>query len=182
MYSLYNLEYEIMSQENLEKVYEIQKNTWPDAPDYENLRDKAINTKDDNCFFLIYDQNHLIGITGVDVYREYKDTIWLDYFTILPEYRRRGYGKKVLLDVINYCKSLKRYNAFRIETTYYKNRPALLLYDEVMQIKEEYTIEDTKTKKTNTIIYSYSLNGNLKPWNNKYLGLNDYYNKLKSLN
>ena len=40
-----------------------------------------------------------------------------------------------------------------------------------MQLKEEYTIEDTKNEKTNTLIYSYSLNGKLDLWNNKYLGL-----------
>ncbi len=46
-----------------------------------------------------------------------------------------------------------------------------------MQLKEDYTIEDTENYKNNFIIYSYSLNGKLEPWNNKYLGLKDYYDK-----
>lgn len=46
-----------------------------------------------------------------------------------------------------------------------------------MELKENYTIEDTENNKNNFIIYSYSLNGKLQPWNNKYLGLKDYYDK-----
>lgn len=179
MKSLYNLKYEIINLENLEIAYNIQKSIWPNCPDYEDLYDKATNTKDDNCFFLVYNKDELIGITGVDVFREYPETIWLDWFAILPQYRKKGYGKKVLLDTIQYCKNLNRYADFRVETTYYENRPALYLYDKVMQLKENYTIEDTENIKNNTIIYSYSLNGKLDLWNNRYLGLSEYYDKCK---
>lgn len=180
MNSLYGLKYVTLNLDNLNIAYEIQKNTWLDDPDYDDLYDKAVNTKDDNCFFLVYDNETLIGITGVDVFKKYPDTIWLDWFTILPEHRRKGYGKKVLLDTIHYCKKLNRYDVFRVETTYYENRPALFLYDKVMQLKEDYTIEDTDTKKNNTLIYSYSLSGKLDLWNNRYLGLCEYYDKLKN--
>lgn len=177
MESLYNLKYEILNLKNLDIAYKIQKETWPDDPDYEDLYDKATNTEANNCFFLVYDKDILIGITGVDVYDKYPNTIWLDWFTILPEHRRKGYGKKVLLDTIYYCKKLNKYDCFRVDTTYYENRPALILYDKVMQLKEDYTIEDTENYKNDFIIYSYSLNGKLQPWNNKYLGLKDYYDK-----
>lgn len=179
MKSSYDLKYIAIDLNNLNIAYRIQKETWPDDPDYDDLYDKAVNRKDDNCFFLVYDNETLIGITGVDVFREYPETIWLDWFTILPEHRKKGYGKKVLLDTIQYCKELNRYDVFRVETTYYESRPALFLYDKVMQMKENYTIEDTDTLKNNTIIYSYSLNGKLELWNNKYLGLREYYDNLK---
>lgn len=181
MKSKFNLNYIQINSNNMKLAYEIQKKTWPEDPDYEDLYDKAVNPTDDNCFFLVYDKNNLIGITGVDVFQEYPDTIWLDWFTILPDYRQRGYGKKVLLDTIEYCKSLKRYKSFRVETTYYENRPALFLYDKVMQAKEDYTIEDTEELKTQTLIYTYSLNGKLELWNNRYLGLKNYYNSLKNI-
>lgn len=177
MKSLYNLKYEKINLENLEIAYNIQKETWPQDPDYEDLYDKAVNSSEDNCFFLVYDKNILIGITGVDVYDEYPDNIWLDWFTVLPSCRQKGYGKKILLDTINYCSDLNKFKAFRIDTTYYENRPALYLYDKVMQLRENYTIEDTKDCKNDFIIYSYSLKGNLEPWNNKYLGLKNYYDK-----
>lgn len=179
MESLYGLKYIIVNSNNLEIAFKIQKETWPDAVDYDDLQDKAVNTKNDNCIFLVYDKEKLIGITGVDVYRQYPESAWLDWLVILPEYRKRGYGEKVLLDTIQYCKKLNKFDAFRIEVTYYENRPALFLYDKVMQLREEYTIEDTDIIKRNTIIYSYSLNGKLEAWNNKYLGLTEYYNNLK---
>lgn len=50
MESLYNLKYEILNLENLDVAFKIQKETWPDDPDYEDLYDKAINAEDDNCF------------------------------------------------------------------------------------------------------------------------------------
>ena len=136
MESLYNLKYKILNLEDLDVAFKIQKETWPDDPDYEDLYDKATNPKDNNCIFLVYDKDVLIGITGVDVYDKYPDTIWLDWFTILSEHRRKGYGKKVLLDTIHYCKKLNKYNFFRVDTTYYENRPALILYDKIMQLKK----------------------------------------------
>jgi len=177
MKSLYNLKYEMLTLKNLDIAFQIQKETWPNDPDYKDLYDKAINTRDDNCFFLVYDKETLIGITGVDVNDRYTDTIWLDWFTILKEHRRKGYGRKVLLDTIQYCKKLNKYAFFRIDTTYYEKRPALILYDKVMQLRENYTIEDTKDDKNNFIIYSYGLKGKLEPWNNKYLGLRSYYDQ-----
>ena len=179
MNSQFGITYITLNLDNINLAYEIQKNTWQDDPDYNDLYDKATNTKEDNCFFLVFDKDNLIGITGVDVFKEYPDTIWLDWFTILPQYRKKRYGKKVLIDTIEYCKSLNKYDVFRVETTYYENRPALFLYDKVMQLKENYTAEDTEEQKTNTIIYSYSLNGKLNLWNNRYLGLREYYDSLK---
>lgn len=90
MESLFNLKYKILNLENLDVAFKIQKETWPDDSDYEDL------------------------------------------------------------------------------------------YDKVMQLKEDYTIEDTENYKNDFIIYSYSLNGKFQPWNNKYLGLKDYYDKCNS--
>lgn len=178
MNSNYGLKYITLTKDNVDIAYEIQSSVWPEDPDYGDLYDKATNTQDDNCFFLVYDKDSLVGITGVDLNKNYPDTIWLDWFAILPEQRRKGYGEKVLRDTIAYCKKLNRFKSFRVDTTYYENRPALFLYDKVMRLKEDYTIEDTDTIKTQTLIYSYPLEGPLEPWNNKYLGLREYYDNL----
>ena len=177
--SSFELNYIPINLDNIGLAYKIQKETWPDDPDYDDLYDKATNPLDDNCFFIVYDKSELIGITGVDVFRQYPEDIWLDWFTVLPKYRRKGYGEKILLDTINYCKSLNRYKNFRIEVTYQENRPALFLYDNVMEIKEDYTAEDTEDYKTQTLIYTYHLNGNLELWDNKYLGLREYYKSME---
>lgn len=51
MESLYDLKYEILNLKNLDVAFWIQKETWPDDPDYDDLYDKAIHTEKDNCFF-----------------------------------------------------------------------------------------------------------------------------------
>ena len=50
-----------------------------------------------------------------------------------------------------------------------------MLYDSVMTFKEEYTIEDTDDIKYNCWIYTYSLKVKRKLWNNRFLGLSQYY-------
>lgn len=179
MKSKFNLTYQLLDIHSLDTAFKIQKETWPEDQDYEDLYDKAMHPKDDNCFFLVYDKEVLIGITGVDVYDKYPDSIWMDWFTILPTYRRKGYGKKVLLDTILYCKQLNKYDYFRLDTTYYENRPALFLYDQVMHLREEYTKEDTEECKNQFLIYTYSFHDKIEPWNNRYLGLKEYYDSCK---
>lgn len=51
MESLYNLKYELLNLKNLDVAFKIQKEIWPDDPDYEDLFDKATKTETDNCFF-----------------------------------------------------------------------------------------------------------------------------------
>lgn len=181
MESQFGLEYRHVDRQNLEAALQIQRETWPDDVDYDDFADKVEHTRDDNCFFLIYDTGKLIGLVGVDVWRkQYPDTIWLDWFTILPQYRRRGYGTKVLQDTIAYCKTLKRFRSFRVETTTYEYADAsLALYDKVIGFYEDYTAEDTAADQLRTRIYSLPLLGELEAWNNRPLGLREYYNRLE---
>lgn len=172
-----NLKYEKIDKKNINIAYEIKKNIWPEDPDYNSFLDKIENSSDDNISWLVYDNKEIIGITGIYVEDEDNESIWLDWFAILPQYRQKGYGKRVLLDTIDYCKKLNKYLYFRVDTTYYENRPALFLYDKVMDLREDYTAEDTDEKKHEYLIYTYALKGEVKPWNNRYLGLNEYYEK-----
>ena len=48
-----------------------------------------------------------------------------------------------------------------------------------MNIKEEYTVENEKTDNP-TLIYTYNFTDKAENWNNRYLGLNEYYTKLKN--
>ena len=171
------LHYEKIDKDIIDIAYKIQKNIWPEDPDYNCFLDKIENPRDDNISWLVYDNENIIGITGVYIEDEDKESIWLDWFAVLPQYRKKGYGEKILLDTIDYCKKLNKYFYFRIDTTYYENRPALFLYDKVMDLREEYTAEDTNEKKYNYLIYTYGLRGKIKPWNNRYLGLSEYYDR-----
>lgn len=173
-----NLKYEIVTINNYEMAFNIQKELWPDEPDLNHFLDKANNYKKDNVSFIVYLDNTPIGITGIYIEDIDFESLWLDWYGILPEYREKGIGKKVLLDTIDYCKLLSNYEYLRLDTTYWDGRPAINLYDSVMTYKEKYTIED-KEKSHSWWIYTYSLKGKNKLWNNRYLGLSEYYDKCK---
>lgn len=170
-----NLKYQKVTNDNWEIAFNIQKILWPNTPDYNNFIDKSNNSKDDYISFIVYNNNTPVGITGFYVENIDKKTIWLDWFGILPEFRNQGLGKKVLINTINYCKKLNKFEYFRAETTFWEGRPAISLYDDVMHFKEHYTIEG----QNNSLIYTFSFNGEKELWNNRYLDLNQYYGQLK---
>lgn len=87
-----------------------------------------IPTLYDTCF-LIYFGNDWIGITGTYIEDYDSETLWLDWFGILLEYHGNGLGEAFLLDTIHYCQSFKEFKYFRLDTTYYENRPAIGFYD-----------------------------------------------------
>ena len=173
------LKYIKVNNENFEIAYNIQKQIWTDEPDYNNFQNKVKSIKEDNISWIVFYDKYPIGITGVFTEIFDSETIWLDWFGILPEYRNKGFGKKVLSDTINYCKKLGQYEYLRLDTTYWEGRPAIYLYDRVMTFKEKYTAEDIEVS-NNWWIYTYSLKGNNEFWNNKFLGLSKYYNTLKN--
>lgn len=172
------LKYVKVQNDNIDTAYNIQKSLWPDYPDYNNFIDKVNNYSKTNVDFIVYLENTPVGITGIYVEDIDDKSLWLDWYGVIPEYRRKGIGKQILLDTIEYCKNLNNYDYLRIDTTYYEGRPAILLYDKMMTFKESYTIEDTENTNNNWIIYTYSLHGKKELWNNRYLGLTDYYESL----
>lgn len=161
--------------ENIDIAYDIQKNVWKEEPDKQNFIQKANSAKDDYIAFIAYYKDIPIGITGVYTEDIDKNSIWLDWFCVKQEYRNRGFGEQILLDTIQYAKNLDRFLYFRAETTYWKDRPAVALYDKVMPLKEFYTAENSD----NTLIYTYNFSNEKELWNNKYLDLNNYYSNLK---
>ena len=175
------IRYEQVTTDNMDLAFNIQKNEWKDNPDKENFLDKAINAKKDYVSFIAYYNNVPIGITGVYTENIYKESIWLDWFCVVPEFRNRGFGKQILEDTIDYVRDLRDFLYFRIETTYWKGRPAVSLYDKIMQIKEKYTLENDN-KNNPTLIYTYCFTEKCELWNNRYLGLNNYYGRLKNEN
>ena len=89
-----NLNYEKIDKNNIDIAYEMQKNILPEDPDYNDFLDKIENPSDDNISWLVDDNREIIGITGVYIKDEDDESIWLDWFAILPQHRRKGYSKK----------------------------------------------------------------------------------------
>lgn len=172
------LNYVKVSKDNYKIAYNIQKQIWVDEPDYENFKNKSESNELDNISWIVFYNNEPIGITGFFTEGFDSETIWLDWYGVLPQYRQNGFGRKILLDTIEYCKNLNKYEYLRLDTTYWDGRPAISLYDSVMTFKEKYAIEDEETSH-NWWIYTYSLKGKKELWNNRYIGLTEYYDKCK---
>lgn len=171
-----DLTYEKVNADNLQTDLDIQHRIWPTESVDEDYLEKVRYPEDtSNVSWLVCHGKDLIGLTGVFAFDpdepgyDQEESIWMDWFAILPEFRRQHFGRQVLLDTIEYARNLHQYKYFRIDTTGLPGRPAVLLYDEAMPLREEYTAEDTPDKKQHYLIYSCSLDGSpVKPWNNQY--------------
>ncbi len=174
------LTYQKVTHDNLDLLLRLQHSVWPDSAvdeDYINNVDYPDDTS--NVTWIIYRDEIPIGLTGVFTFDpdesgyDRGDSIWMDWFAILPEYRGQGFGKQALFDTINYCRNLGQYRYFRLDTTDRPGRPAVHLYDQVMPLREEYTAERPADPHFEYLIYSCSLGDwPVKPWNNQFLGLN----------
>ncbi len=175
------LEYRSVTVETLPVLIETYYQVWPQKTLYHDCLEKPFHPEDvTNVSWLIYHHGDLVGIVGVYSFDPDESgydsgrSIWMDHFAILPKFRRQGFGRQVIHDVINYCQNLKKPKYFRLDTVYYSGRPALALYDQVMTLREDYTAEDTLDKCQHYLIYSYSLDGPpIQPWNNQRLDLGD---------
>ena len=72
--------------------------------------------------FVAIDKSKIIGICGIYSWIQHpKDVCWLGWYAVLPEYRNKRIGSKLLVHTIKYAKS-KGYRFFCIETTSHKNQ------------------------------------------------------------
>ena len=165
---------------NIDIAYNIQKSEWPNDMDYETFKNNAINGNEKNINFIAYLGDKPIGITGV--YEEVIDkfSLWLDWYCVAKEYRGKGLGKQILLDTIEYCKKFEDIDFFRVESNLRIDRESTNLYLKTMDFIEKYTIEDNENF-NGCYICTKCLKSNIKyiPWNNRFLGLNEHYQKLK---
>lgn len=166
---------------NIDIAFNIQLKEWPNNLDYANFEETAKFGDDKNVNFIVYLEDKPIGITGVYTEEIDKQTMWLNWYCILPEHRGKGYGKQVLLDTIDYCKQFDDIDYLRVDTEFNLKRASSNLYLEVMDIIEKYTAEDDEAYISKDYICSKRLkpNADYIPWNNKNLHLRDYYKNCK---
>lgn len=181
-----NLSYVQVNPVNLDHVIQIQKTIWPQNPvDRDYLLKAERHDDPTNVSWLVYrreasDPDTLIGLTGVYTYdpdetgHDDGESIWMDWFGLLPAYRGHGYGEQILLDTIHYAAGLRRFKYFRLDTSDFSGRISTKLYDKVMPLRESYTAE-VYPEGHRGLIYSCSLAEHpIKPWSNRRLDLNLY--------
>jgi len=72
--------------------------------------------------FLAIENSKVVGICGFYSWRQHlKDVAWLGWFAVLPEYRNKRIGSKLLKHTLDYTRK-KGYRIFCIETTNHKDQ------------------------------------------------------------
>lgn len=171
--------YEKMTRATYELSCSLQERFWPGCSCRSDFLEKTEIEDTANVTWLVRIEEDLAGIVGTFTFDEDEagfdcnETIWLDWFVLIPKFRGLGLGKQVLLDTIAYCASLGQYDFLRIDTTYHPERPAIMLYRKVMDLEEKYLAEPSGFGEFNYRIFSLSLHGKkIVPWCNHFLNLN----------
>ena len=176
------LNYKKIEKNNLIEATKIQRQIFPHNSAYYDYLKDFNNVENLREHYIVYDENEIIGITGVymeGACNEVED-IWLGWYGVLPNKRRKGYGKQILMDTLNKANEFSnKYSNllyFRLYTSYTLFPEAQFLYTKVMDEKEKYTNKSDYTYDNSVLIYSKKLkNIEIKSWNNRFLNLKQSY-------
>ena len=184
------MKFEKICNDNLELACKIQNEIFLDEDGRQNFIEQINKDpyRKEMDYYIVYQGDIPIGVTGIYSYHEYPIDAWLgwfgildkyrNWFGILDKYRNKGYGGQALDKTIKLAKE-KGYKNFRLYTDEFA-KSAHKLYESRNMLKE---IHDNLDDKDNFIdakiyIYSLSLNGKtIEKWNNKLLGLKEQSNK-----
>lgn len=162
---------------NYKKAIEIQNKIFPKEDGTINIlasldrelfiKKTGMNYEDDNVkYYIAYDNNEAIGITGLYYYDSV--SAWLGWFGVLPDKRRKSYGKRILEQTMELARQ-KGFKTMRLYTDAIDNADAIKLYKKLGFVGEKYSAEELLY---DCYIYSKSLcNEKVDLWNNKKIGL-----------
>lgn len=173
------LKYIQMTNKNLEFATNIQMKIFPNESAYEHYKFAIKNNLDYEKYYLVYDNDDIVGITGLYSNEDFNEinSIWLGWFGVLNEFRRKGYGQQILIDTINMAKDLaKKYpiKYFRLYTSEKDDSIAQPLYYKIMDIKEYYNNVNDVNYDNTCVIFSKSLfETPITYWNDKFLNLKE---------
>lgn len=118
-------------------------------------------------YYIHYNGDTPVGISGIYKEDAEPESAWLGWFGVLPEYRRQGFGTKIMDYFIQECRSLGKKYA-RLYTGA-ENTIGQKFYEAYGYKGEPYTA-DHPYDPEELIIYSLSLcNEPVPPWNNRHL-------------
>jgi GNAT superfamily N-acetyltransferase len=162
---------------NYKEAIKIQNRIFPDEDGTINIlasldRDTLINKtgidydEDHVKYYIAYDNGEAIGITGL--YYLDDESAWLAWFGVLPDKRRRSYGRRILEETMRIVKQ-RGFKTMRLYTDIVDNADAARLYEKLGFVGEKYSAEKLPY---DCWIYSKSLYDEMVvPWGDKNLGL-----------
>lgn len=161
----------LITKNNIDEAIVIQNKIFPDYDGKNNYLD-SLKPKSKLKFYMIYDDDICVGITGIYSYDNDNENAWLGFFGIKEEYRYKGYGYKSLLLTEEYAKNLG-FKYMRLFTDKEGNDYAIEFYKRNGYIFEDYDCDLEKLKNEfNVVIGSKSLtNDKVTLWNNRFINL-----------
>ena len=179
---------ELVDYTNYKKAIEIQNEIFPEEDGTINIlasldrdlfmRKTGLFYEDDHIkYYIAYDGDEVVGITGIYYYDNAPTSAWLAWFGVLPDKRRRHYGEKILEQTMELVKQ-KGFETMRLYTDAIGNANAIKLYKKLGFTGEKYSAEKLSY---DCYIYSRNLHGKkTDPWNNRILGLS-YQSELERI-
>ena len=129
--------------------------------------------KDSKChYYLIYDNDLCVGITGIYAYDKDNINAWLGFFGIKEEFRNKGYGSQSLLLTEEYAKNMG-YKIMRLFTDRFDNDLAINFYKKHGYVFEKYdTDEEILKEEFDVVIGSKSISKlKVDAWGNRFINL-----------
>lgn len=165
------LELKLITKENLDYAIRVQNEIFPEYNGKNNYI-CSIENSSQSQFFLIFNKDKCVGVTGIYSYKNDKDNAWLGFFGIKEEFREKGFGKKALKLTEDYAKSLG-YKYMRLFTDRVDNDQAINFYKNLGYSFEDYNCDMEELKdEFDVVIGSKSLIDEEVPlWDNKFINL-----------
>ena len=162
------IEFELLTMENYEIVLFIKHLLFPESRsdvDYE----KYFNNNENCEYFLVTINKEPCGITGWYDFDDKNVDAFMGWFGVLPNFRKKGIGRKILEFTINRVKD-RNFNYFRVYTDEAVNYPSVCLYEKESLIKERYSYPDKLGKTDSFVVFTKILKSNDNDlWNNRPL-------------
>ena len=158
---------------NINLALHIQAELFPEYSARINYEESLDGTTDYE-YYLIYDEQECVGITGLYHYPGDSDNAWLGWFGIRESFRRQHRGSAALR-LFEEMAVDRGYRFARLYTDVENNDGAIAFYKLNGYTSEPYcNVEDPACWKYKVLIFSKALKGQkLIPWNNENIHLTE---------
>ena len=166
-----------ITEENLDYAVRIQNTIFPKWNAEANYTD-GVTGKSRNEYWLVYDEEVCVGITGLYTYDTDPESAWLGWFGVLSPYRRRHYGQRIIRLFEEEARR-RGCRYARIYTDRYDNEAAVAFYTSCGYRSEIYdNPDDPACYEYPVLIFSKALDGGIVPlWDNRCIYLTDQMEK-----
>lgn len=168
-----------ITKENVILATEFQSSIFQEECGYGSFMYSIKKDSDYFLYYLAYDNENLIGITGIYSFEKVEETnsLWLGWFGVSPIYRGKGYGKALLKQTIDmvkgYAKKDPRIKYFRLYTSSRDNPVACEMYRKVMDFEEKYECDGDFNYDGTCLIFTKCICKDCENplWNDRFLNL-----------